>query len=173
MESNGRIDLSSLIDDTSKAQQAISQTQLSQTNNSNVPQMKKISLKNMSAAGLKRTYRQASELCFTAKTRPLRTLEQVSEMMKQKRFKRYTPQEREYPAYEPREFAKQMDVEIMSIKVNEASLKKNQNKMIPRYYRTVVRRVDEQGKFKWLAIELEEMGQQYSVSQDEIMTLFE
>ena len=43
--------------------------------------------------------------------------------MKQKRFKRYTPQEREFPEYEPQEFAKQMEIESMSIRVNEASIK--------------------------------------------------
>jgi len=51
-----------------------------------------------------------------------------------------------------------MDVESMSIRVNEASLKQHQNKLIPRSYRTVVRRVDEEGKFKWLMIELENMA---------------
>ena len=66
-----------------------------------------------------------------------------------------------------------MDVEKMSIQVNEGSLKEHQNKMIPRYYRTVVRSTDEEGKFKWLSIELEQMAQQYSRSLDDIMVLFE
>ena len=45
--------------------------------------------------------------------------------MKLRRFKRYTAQEREYPAYEPWELAKQMDIEMMSIRVNEASIKEH------------------------------------------------
>ena len=45
--------------------------------------------------------------------------------------------------------------------------------MIPRYYRTAVRRPDEIGKFKWLHIELEEMAQQYSKSLEDVMVLFE
>ena len=53
----------------------------------------------------------------------MHTLDQVSEQMKLRRFKRYTPTDREYPAFEPWEFAKQMDMEIMSIRVNEASIK--------------------------------------------------
>lgn len=44
--------------------------------------------------------------------------------------------------------------------------------MIPRYYRSVVRRTDEEGKFKWMQIELEEMAQQYSRSVEEIMVMF-
>ena len=66
-----------------------------------------------------------------------------------------------------------MDIEMMSIRVNEASIKEHQNKMIPRHYRTVVRREDVEGKFKWLSIELEEIAKQYSRSMDEIMDLFE
>lgn len=45
--------------------------------------------------------------------------------------------------------------------------------MIPRHYRTVVRRQDEAGKFKWLTIELEGYAQKYSRSIDEIFQLFE
>ena len=92
--------------------------------------------------------------------------------MKQKRFKRYTPQEREYPAFEPWEFEKEMDLQTVSIQVNEASYKQHNYKMIPRYYRTVVRRPDEDGKFKWLQIELEEMSQKFSRSMEEIMNIF-
>ena len=66
-----------------------------------------------------------------------------------------------------------MDIEMMSIRVNEASIKEHQNKMIPRHYRTVLRREDVEGKFKWLSIELEEIAKQYSRSMDEIMDLFE
>ena len=45
--------------------------------------------------------------------------------------------------------------------------------MVPRHYRTVVRRQDVGGYFKWLTIEREELAQQYSRTIEEITALFE
>ena len=123
--------------------------------------------------GQKRTYSQASDLCYTTKTRPFQTMEEISERLKSKRFKRYTPQDREYPQYEPREFAKQMDVECMSIHVNEKSYKEHSNTLVPKHYRSIVRRADEAGKFKWLQIELEEIAYQNSKDIDFVVGIFE
>jgi len=108
LKSERRIDLSSLIDDgtTSKKQ--------------NLPQLKSVSKAGL--AGLKRTYNlfsTASSLCYNYQNRPFQTISLISEKLKQKRFKRYTPRESEYPAYEPWEFAKQMEVEILEVKCNE------------------------------------------------------
>jgi len=89
-QSERRIDLSSLIDDGTTAHKQ------------NLPQLKKVS--KVGLAGLKRSYNMfttASSLCYTAQKRPFQTISLMAEKLKQKRFKRYTPRESEYPAYEP------------------------------------------------------------------------
>ena len=68
--------------------------------------MKKISKASLAAVGQKRTYSTASALCYTSFTRPMRTLGQMGETFKQKRFKRYTPSESEFNLFEPWEFEK-------------------------------------------------------------------
>ena len=84
----------------------------------------------------------------------------------------YTPQDREYPAYEPWEFKKAMDLEFVDIRVNEASYKEHRA-IIPKHYRTVVRRSDMEGRFKWTQIELEEMAKEYGMEFDDLANLFE
>jgi len=60
-----RIDLSNLIDASAPKQIMM-----------NLPQLKPISRQHVAAIiGNKRTYSQASSLCFTASTRPCKTLE--------------------------------------------------------------------------------------------------
>ena len=66
-----------------------------------------------------------------------------------------------------------MDLEFMEIKVNSATYKQQGNHIIPKLYRTVVRKPNDEGKFKWLEIELHEMASQFSQSFDEIITIFE
>jgi len=96
----------------------------------------------------------------------------MAEKLKQKRFKRYTPRESEFPAYEPWEFAKQMDIEIMEIKTNEQSYIDNKKINVPKYYRTVTKREDEDGLCKWLKLELEQMAVEFSKDFDDVVTIF-
>ena len=43
---------------------------------------------------------------------------------------------------------------------------------MPKYYRTIVRRRNEEGKFKWMHIELEEMAHQYGVEIEKLYDQF-
>lgn len=164
-----RIDLSNLIDDGSDRKKPL-------------PLMKKVSIVGL--AGLKRTYNvytQGSALCCThtansttSKARPFPgTLSNLSEKMKMKRFKRYTPSDLEYADYEPWEFKKQMKLEIIKIKVNEASYKEQNGRIVPKHYRTVTKEQDLEGFFEVLNGELEEMARQYGKTFDEVTEIFE
>ena len=137
--------------------------------------MKKISTKDLALIGKKRTYSVANfaGLCLMGSTRPYHTLDQASERLKQKRFKKYTPRESEFPLYSPWEFQKQLDIEQMTIRVKEESYREHKNSIVPKYYRQVVRRPDEAGRFKWIEIELREIGQQYSMDMEAICEIFE
>lgn len=72
-------------------------------------------------AGIKRTYTSATEYCYSHMQRPHRTLEAMSESIKQKRFKKYTPRESEFAQYEPEQMRKQLAIETMEIRVLEKS----------------------------------------------------
>mmetsp|Transcript_37432 Transcript_37432/g.49221 ORF Transcript_37432/g.49221 Transcript_37432/m.49221 type:complete len:124 (+) Transcript_37432:706-1077(+) len=61
----------------------------------------------------------------------------------------------------------------MNIKINEKAFKANNDYIKPKDYRTVVRKPDMAGKFKWINIELEEIASQYSKDMDEVLQIFE
>ena len=78
------------------------------------------------------------------------------------------PDDFSIPVYSSYEFAKQMDMEFMKIKVNDDDYRAK-DCVMPRTYRTMVRSVDEMGKFKRLNMELEEIAQQYSKDLEDIL----
>lgn len=170
-----RIDLSALIADDNTAQQPKPDTE-----KQNIARIKSLmkpvfSSRNKLAflAGQKRTYTNASELCYTHMARPFRTIEALSERIKQKRFKQYTPRESEFAQYEPEQMQKQLEIEIMEIRVKEKSYRENTQLVIPKHYRKVTRRTDEAGEFRRLERELQETARQYSRSFDEILQIFD
>ena len=73
----------------------------------------------------------------------------------------------------PKEIGKYLDIETMEVRVNEKSFKEQGDRIVPKYYRTVVRRPDEEGRFKWIQLELEEIANEYSKSFDEVLNIFE
>ena len=75
--------------------------------------------------------------------------------------------------YEPLELQKKSDVEIMEIRVNEKAFEEHGKVIVPKFYRTVVRKPDMEGNFKWIEIELQEIAQQYSRDYEEVCTIFE
>ena len=67
-----------------------------------------------------------------------------------------------------------MQKEVMSIKINAETYKPQQNMfLVPRHYRTVIRRVDEDGHFKWLRQKLEDIAHTYSENIEKVEDLFE
>ncbi len=118
--------------------------------------MKKVTRKRLQLAGTKRTYTSATEFCYSHMERPHRTLEAMSESIKQRRFKKYTPRESEFAQYEPEQMRKQLAVEFMNIHVLEKSYREQTQLIIPKYYRKVVRKTDDAGEFRYLKKELEE-----------------
>ena len=66
-----------------------------------------------------------------------------------------------------------MKLEITKIKVNEASYKEQNGRIVPKHYRTVTKEQDLEGFFEVLNGELEEMARQYGKTFDEVTEIFE
>ena len=99
--------------------------------------------------GFKRTYnmyQNANSLVYSLGKRPFSTMEKLSEKIKQRRHKDFIPQEKDVPQYDPQAFKKQMELEIMTISLDQRSYLDN-GKIIPSKYRSVVRRPDHDGMF--------------------------
>ncbi len=135
--------------------------------------MKSVSTKGLKL-GQKRTYSLAapSGTYYNHSTRPCGALANAVEQLNLKRFKRYAPRHGESAMWNQKELEKYLDIETMEVKLNEAHYKKN-GVLIPKFYRAVVRKPDEQGKFKWIQQDLEEIANEYSKTFDEVVTIFE
>jgi hypothetical protein len=82
---------------------------------------------------------------------------QIGDHLLTKRMRVVAPDDFSIPVYSAYEFAKQMDMEFMKIEVNDRDYRAK-DCVMPRTYRTMVRSVDEFGKFKRLNMELEELA---------------
>ena len=121
----------------------------------------------------KRTYSAASEHCYSGETRPFSSLSDLGERLNQKRFKTYEPRNEELPTWNAEELGKYYDIERMVVKINEDKFKAAGDVIKPREYRTVRRVPDDAGKFKWIQIELEEIGREYGLDDDQVLVMFE
>lgn len=166
--SDQRIDLSALIDDGNS-----SNVQQQPVVHANIPKMKPVNTKGLVKLGQKRTYTNASSLCFNQPSRPSGFLSNAVEQLNRKRFKRYAPRHGECALWTSKEIEKYLDIETMEIRVNEAAFEKCNHIVVPKFYRTIVRKPDEDGKFKWIQLELEEMANEYSKTLEEVLPIFE
>jgi len=83
--------------------------------------MKPVNTKGLVKLGQKRTYSNASSLCFNQPSRPSGFLANAVEQLNRKRFKRYAPRHGECAIWTPKEIEKYLDIETMEIRVNEAA----------------------------------------------------
>ena len=163
---DNRIDLSNLIDSNSK------QNLKQQQQNHLLSKLKPVKTKGLSL-GSKRTYSEASAFCYNAQKRPFSSLSALSERFNQKRFKTYAPRNGEVPLWSEEELDKYYDIERMCVHINEQAYIACGYQIKPKDYRTVVRKVDDDGRFKWINIELREIAREYSKDIDEIFQIFE
>lgn len=74
-------------------------------------------------------------------------------------MKTYIPRTFDVPTYDKEELEKLMDLEIMTINLNFDTYDlKTKQYLNPKIYRVITREKDEQGEFKRLTIELEEIA---------------
>ena len=90
-----------------------------------------------------------------------------------KRFKTYAPRNNEVAQWNAAELSKYYDIERMYISTSEKAFKDNKGFIKPKDYRTVVRKRDQMGEFKWIEKDLEEIAKQYSKDFDEVCLIFE
>ena len=125
-------------------------------------------------AGMKRSYNMyedSNSLIYSTETRPFKTLENVSDSLKQKRHREHVPRDSEVPEFDRERFNKQMILEITNIKVNEKAYRQK-GTIIPALYRTVVRKNDIAGNFMLLQQEFAQYAREYSVDIEEVSMLF-
>jgi len=132
--------------------------------------MKKVRTEGLKL-GTKRTYSMASSLSYTWATRPCKELSTVSELQQKRKFRKYAPANGECAMWEPWELQKYFDIEVMDVRINEQSYTEREV-IVHKFYRTVTRRGDLKGRFKWIEFELKEIANQYSKDLDEVMTMF-
>ena len=124
----------------------------------------KVKTVNKSIIGVKRNHYNAftgaGALAYTLlEKNPKKTLEQLGQLFFRKRIKTYIPRTFDVPAYEKEELAKQMDLEIMTITINPDTYRPHTNQFLnAKIYRTITREKNEEGQFRRLTIELEEIA---------------
>ena len=95
----------------------------------------------------------------------------IGEKLLAKRFRYFTPNSNDLPTYTEKEFEKQMNLEIMTIDVNDEDYRQR-GFVYPRHYRKMERKEDEAGKFKQFNMDLQELSNQFSRDFDEVLELF-
>lgn len=97
--------------------------------------------------------KEAGNLCHQLKTRPISTIEEMSEHQLRQRMKAYVPKDFDLPDYDRVMFDKQMELEIVNITltVHEEGDQSHS--------RHIIREQNQEGIFRRLMRELEEFAQ--------------
>lgn len=111
------------------------------------------------------------ELAYTLlEVNPDNTLQRNAQTILRERFETYIPRACDTPDYDPEEFQKQMDVEIMKITLNPDTYHPTKGKyLVPKAYRTITREPDIFGVFRYTERELKKISAQFEIPYEKVM----